>query len=110
MAARIYRPRISHFRKFCISAIGVRNVVENKTNFQESRNVIVAALILGLAVGINFSEAGAIPIVIGSITINMTGLAVASIVGIVLNAIMPGKDYVYGEDKQGDESVNFIVQ
>ncbi len=38
-----------------ISAIGVRNVVENKTNFQESRNVIVAALILGLAVGINFS-------------------------------------------------------
>ena len=65
-----------------ISAIGVRNVVENKTNFQESRNVIVAAIILGLAVGINFSEAAGIPIVIGRITINMTGLAVASIVGI----------------------------
>ena len=41
---------------------------------------------------------------------NTTILAVGSIVGIVLNAIMPGKDYVYGEDKQGDESVNFIVQ
>ena len=81
-----------------ISAIGVRNVVENKTNFQDSRNVIVAALILGLAVGINFSKAGAIPIVIGSITINMTGLAVASIVGIILNAVLPGKDYHFAEE------------
>ena len=42
--------------------------------------------------------------------IGLSGLAVGSIVGIVLNAVMPGKDYVYGEDKQGDESVNFIVQ
>ena len=81
-----------------ISAIGVRNVVENKTNFQESRNVIVAAIILGLAVGINYSDAAAIPIVIGEITINMTGLAVASIVGILLNAILPGKDYHFAED------------
>ena len=81
-----------------ISAIGVRNVVENKTNFQESRNVIIAAIILGLAVGINFSDLGAIPIVIGSITINMTGLAVASIVGIILNAVLPGKDYHFAED------------
>ncbi len=81
-----------------ISAIGVRNVVENKTNFQESRNVIVAAIILGLAVGINFSDAAGIPIVIGNITINMTGLAVASIVGIVLNAVLPGKDYHFVEE------------
>lgn len=81
-----------------ISAIGVRNVVENKTNFQESRNVIVAAIILGLAVGINFSDAAGIPIVIGDITINMTGLAVASIVGIVLNAVLPGKDYHFVEE------------
>ena len=81
-----------------ISAIGVRNVVENKTNFQESRNVIVAAIILGLAVGINFSDAAGIPIVIGNITINMTGLAVASIVGIILNAVLPGKDYHFVEE------------
>ena len=81
-----------------ISAIGVRNVVENKTNFQESRNVIVAAIILGLAVGINFSDAAGIPIVIGDITINMTGLAVASIVGIILNAVLPGKDYHFVEE------------
>ncbi|MBR3719464.1 MAG: uracil-xanthine permease, partial [Firmicutes bacterium] len=51
-----------------ISAIGIRNVVENKTNFQESRNVIIAALILGLAVGISYSEAGAIHI--GSVSLS----------------------------------------
>ena len=77
-----------------ISAIGIRNVVENKTNFQESRNVIIAALILGLAVGISYSEAGAIHI--GSVS--LSGIAVASIVGILLNAILPGKDEAFGDD------------
>ena len=76
-----------------ISAVGVRNVVENKTNFQESRNVIVAALILGLAIGIGYSEAGSIAI--GSV--HLSGLAVASIVGLVLNAVLPGKDTTFAE-------------
>ena len=88
-----------------ISAVGVRNVVENKVDFTNSRNVIVAALILVLAIGINYS--------IGSIQIgivSLSGLAVASIVGILVNAILPGKDYEFGVDEQGDTSVNFIVR
>ena len=89
-----------------ISAVGVRNVVENKVDFTKSRNVLVAALILVLSIGISYSSAGSLHF--GAIS--LSGLAVGSIVGIVLNAVMPGKDYVYGEDKQGDESVNFIVQ
>lgn len=89
-----------------ISAVGVRNVVENKVDFTKSRNVLIAALILVLSIGISYSTAGVLSL--GSI--NLSGLAVGSIVGIVLNAVMPGKDYVYGQDKQGDESVNFIVQ
>ena len=89
-----------------ISAVGVRNVVENKVDFTKSRNVLVAALILVLSIGISYSSAGSLRL--GAIS--LSGLAVGSIVGIVLNAVMPGKDYVYGEDKQGDESVNFIVQ
>ena len=89
-----------------ISAVGVRNVVENKVDFTKSRNVLVAALILVLSIGISYSSAGSLQL--GAIS--LSGLAVGSIVGIVLNAIMPGKDYVYGQDKQGDESVNFIVQ
>ena len=69
-----------------ISAVGIRNMVENGTDFQQSRNVIIAALIMGLAIGIGYSAAGGISI--GSVT--LSGLAVASIVGIILNAILPG--------------------
>ena len=88
-----------------ISAVGVRNVVENKVDFTNSRNVIVAALILVLAIGITYS--------VGSIQIgivSLSGLAVASLVGIAVNAILPGKDYEFGVDEQGDTSVNFIVR
>ena len=89
-----------------ISALGVRNVVENKVDFTKSRNVLVAALILVLSIGISYSTAGSLQL--GAIS--LSGLAVGSIAGIVLNAIMPGKDYEYGKDEQGDKSVNFIVQ
>ena len=86
-----------------ISAIGIRNMVENKTDFQQSRNIIIAALIIGLALGINFSDAGAVSFLIGSMSVNLSGLAVASIVGIVLNAILPGRDQAFGD--QPDETL-----
>ena len=88
-----------------ISAVGVRNVVENKVDFTKSRNVLIAAMIMGLAVGVTYN--GAIEIPIGSITISLSGLAVAALVGIFMNAILPGKDYEFGTDAQGDTSVNF---
>lgn len=90
-----------------ISAVGVRNVVENKVDFTNTRNVIIAALILVLAIGINYS--GAVSFSLGSVTISLSGLAVSAIVGIVLNAILPGKDYEFGSDHQGDTAVNFHV-
>ena len=90
-----------------ISAVGVRNVVENKVNFENTRNVIIAALILVLSIGINY--AGSIQIPIGSVTISLSGLAVGALVGIILNAILPGKDYEFGTDEKGDKSVNFKV-
>ena len=80
-----------------ISAIGIRNMVENKTDFQQSRNIIIAALIIGLALGINFSDAGAVSFMIGSMKVDLSGLAVASIVGIVMNAILPGRDQAFGD-------------
>ena len=89
-----------------ISAVGVRNVVENQVDFSKSRNIIIAALILVLAIGIKFGtgEAGAIVFHISKVTISLSGLAVAAIVGIVLNAVLPGKDYVFKEDE--DKGVN----
>ena len=86
-----------------ISAVGVRNVVENQVDFTKSRNVLIAAMIMGLAVGVNY--AGAIQIPVGSITISLSGLAVAALVGIIMNAALPGKDYEFGTNHQGDTAV-----
>ena len=88
-----------------ISAVGVRNVVENRVDFTASRNVLVAALILVLAIGIKYGAGDAISIGFTS----LSGLAVAALAGIILNAILPGKDYEFGKNEQGDTSVDFEV-
>lgn len=80
-----------------IAAVGVRNIVESKCDFTMSRNVLIAALILVLSIGINFSSAAAIAFTIGKVTISLSGLAVGSLVGIILNAVLPGKDYRFDE-------------
>ena len=88
-----------------ISAVGVRNVVENQVDFTKSRNVLIAAMIMGLAVGVTYS--GSIVIPVGSVTITLSGLAVAALTGIFMNAVLPGKDYEFGVNDQGDTAVNF---
>ena len=90
-----------------ISAIGVRNVVENQVDFTNTRNLIIAAVILVSALG--FNSVGGISFAIAGVSINLSGLAVAAIAGILLNAILPGKDYEFGTDQKGDTSVNFKV-
>lgn len=81
-----------------ISAIGVRNVVENHVDFTKSRNLIIAAVILvsglGFSNGLTFTIAGT--------SITLTGLAIAALAGIILNAILPGKDYHFGDDPKAD--------
>ena len=83
-----------------ISAIGVRNIVENKVDFTNSRNLIIAAVILvcglGFSDGLTFTVAGT--------PITLTALAIAAIAGIVLNAILPGKDYEFGVNPEGDKN------
>ena len=83
-----------------ISAIGVRNVVENKVDFTKSRNLIIAAVILvsglGFSGGLTFNIAGT--------SVTLTGLAIAALAGIILNAVLPGNDYVFGENPEGDQN------
>ena len=81
-----------------ISAIGVRNLVENQVDLAKSRNVIVVSLIISLALGITFSSTSAITFHVGEFTLNFSGLAVAAFIGIVVNAILPGKDYSFQND------------
>ncbi len=102
-----------------ISAVGVRNVVENQVDFKKNRNVIIAALILVLSIGVKFTTiynaageeviSSGINLTFGSVTVSLSGLAVGAIVGILLNAILPGKDYEFGKGAPGDTAVNFEV-
>ena len=88
-----------------ISAVGVRNIVENKVDFTKSRNVIVMALILVLAIGIKYGAGDAIDLGFTK----LSGLAVAALVGVILNAILPGKDYEFGANPNGDKAVDFEI-
>jgi uracil permease len=88
-----------------ISAVGVRNVVENQVDFTRSRNVIVMALILVLAIGIKYGSNDAISLGFTS----LSGLAVAALVGVFLNAVLPGKDYEFGANPDADKAVNFEI-
>ena len=88
-----------------ISAIGVRNVVENKVDLTKSRNLIIAGVIfvcgLGFSDGLTFTVAGT--------HITLTALAIAAIAGILLNAILPGNDYNFGVNPEGDQSRGVYV-
>ena len=88
-----------------ISAIGVRDVVENQVDFTNSRNLIIAAVIL--VCGLGFS--GGLTFTIGSAHITLTSLAIAAIAGIALNAILPGKDYEFGVNPEGDKNQGIAI-
>ena len=81
-----------------ISAIGVRNVVENQVDFTKSRNLIIAAVIL--VCGLGFS--GGLTFTVGGTSITLTSLALAALAGILLNAVLPGNDYQFGINQEGD--------
>ena len=86
-----------------ISAVGIRNVVESRIDLTVSRNLIIAAVILVTALG--FNSIGGITFTIGTAVITISGIAIAAILGIILNAIFPGNDYIFAEeeDKTGVE-------
>ena len=141
-----------------ISAVGVRNVVENKIDFGKARNVIIAAIILVLSIGIQYSAAQAIKIPVGTkevqqdveyyevdgnkyyveadgsvnipadlmakagdsvtetvtateplVVISLSGLAVGSLVGIILNAVLPGKDYVFESNQKAAQAKDSTI-
>ena len=85
-----------------ISAIGVRNVVENQVDFTNSRNLIIAAVIL--VCGLGFT--GGLTFTIGGASITLTSLAIAAIAGILLNAILPGNDFQFGQSANADTAAS----
>ncbi len=90
-----------------ISAIGIRNVVENRVDFTNSRNLIIAAVILVSALG--FNSVDGITFAVAGVSINLSGLAIAAIAGILLNAILPGNDYEFDEGSNDGEGASLRI-
>ena len=70
-----------------IASIGIRSLAEANLDFTHSRNLAIVALILVSGLGIYMI--GGIPIFIGAVSINLSGLFVATILGVSLNLILP---------------------
>ena len=87
-----------------ISAVGVRNIVENQVDLTKSRNLIIAAVMF--VSGLGFSSVGGITFTVAGTSITLTGLAIAALAGILLNAILPGNDYEFGVSVTGDKSAD----
>ncbi len=87
-----------------ISAVGVRNIVENRVDLTKSRNLIIAAVIF--VCGLGFSSIGGISFTVGTATVTLSGLAIAALAGVILNAILPGNDYEFGANAAADKSAD----
>ncbi len=87
-----------------ISAVGVRNIVENQVDLTKSRNLIIAAVMF--VSGLGFSSVGGVTFTVGGAVVTLSGLAIAALCGVILNAILPGNDYVFGVSVEGDKSAD----
>ena len=97
-----YKPlRTAPRMSVMISAIGVRNMVENHVDLTKQRNLMISAIILVSGLGINS---------IGGLQlgpyVNLSGLACAAIFGIVLNAALPGKDYEFSMEEMEESAAS----
>ncbi len=87
-----------------ISAVGVRNIVENQVDLTKSRNLIIAAVMF--VSGLGFSSVGGVTFTVGGAAVTLSGLAIAALCGVILNAILPGNDYEFGISVDGDKSAD----
>jgi uracil permease len=73
-----------------IAASGLRMLVDAKVDFGNSRNLVIASVILVIGIG------GAKLVVTESLSIE--GMALAAIIGVILNLILPGRKEAEGID------------
>ena len=68
-----------------IASSGLRMFVESRVDFGNNRNMVIASVILVIGIG-------NAKIAIESINLEVSGMALAAIVGVLLNLILPGSD------------------
>ncbi len=70
-----------------IAAVGIRSLAESNLDFTHSRNLTIVGLIL--VFGLGFAQIGGLNIEIGSVTLNISGLFIAVVIGVLMNLILP---------------------
>lgn len=73
-----------------IAAVGIRSLAESNLDFTHSRNLTIVGLIL--VFGLGFSNLGGININFGTYVLNISGLFIAVLVGVLMNLILPDVD------------------
>ncbi|MEE1045297.1 MAG: solute carrier family 23 protein [Olegusella sp.] len=81
-----------------IASNGLRMLVTNKVDFDDNRNLMIASVVIILGVGM---ETSGIAIPIGSYT--LPGMATSTLVGIILNLILPRNDSGADGDKEEED-------
>ena len=67
-----------------ISVNGLKVLIENKIDFGKSKNIVVASTMLVLGLG-----GAAISIIHGDLSVTISGMSLAAIIGILLNLLLP---------------------
>ena len=70
-----------------IAVNGLKVLIKNQVNFEENKNVIVASTMLVLGLG-----GAAVAIVSGDLSLTISGMSLAAIVGILLNCLLPSEE------------------
>ncbi len=70
-----------------IAAVGIRSLAESNLDFTHSRNLTIVGLIL--VFGLGLAQLGGLNVNIGSVTLNISGLFIAVIIGVFMNLILP---------------------
>ena len=82
-----------------ISVNGLKVLIENHIDFGKSKNIVVASTMLVLGLG-----GAAISIVSGDLSVTISGMSLAAIVGILLNLLLPDEKVNTEEPKQPEET------
>ena len=65
-----------------IASVGISNMIQSKVDMRSTRNLIISSLILTIGIGGAIIEFG---------TFSFSGIGLASIVGVILNLLLPNK-------------------
>lgn len=76
-----------------IAAVGIRSLAEADLDFTHSRNLTIVGLIL--VFGLGFAQMGGLTLEFATFSLNISGLFIAVVIGVLMNLILPkGPDKV----------------